>query len=128
MKKLLVALASAHLISGCAVYMAATGEEEPDLGALKVGSARSEVELQLGAPVKSALMADGGRQDIYEYQIGNQPSTGRAIAHGTMDLLTLGLWEVVGTPIEGLSGDKHKLTVTYDSNDLVRDLRSMKRE
>jgi len=30
-----------------------------------------------------------------------QGSTGRAVMHGVLDLATLGIWEVAGTPIEG---------------------------
>ena len=55
----------------------------------------------------------------YEYEIGNEPSAGRAIGHGVMDVLTLGLWEVAGTPIEGMQGEKKRLAVTYDDKDIV---------
>jgi hypothetical protein len=34
-----------------------------------------------------------------------------------MDVLTLGLWEIVGTPIEGFQGETHEVTVTYDQDD-----------
>ncbi|MEQ3306518.1 hypothetical protein AAA294_03420 [Fusobacterium varium] len=30
-----------------------------------------------------------------------------------MDILTLGLWEVIGTPIEATTGEKSYLTVEY---------------
>ena len=36
-----------------------------------------------------------------------------------MDVLTLGLWEIVGTPIEGFTGDQFVLTIQYDMNDKV---------
>jgi hypothetical protein len=36
-----------------------------------------------------------------------------------MDVLTLGLWEVVGTPIEAFLGEKYRLTVLYDAHDRV---------
>ena len=48
------------------------------------------------------------RVDLYEYEIGNKPSAGRAIGHGVMDILTLGLWEIIGTPIEGFQGEKKR--------------------
>ena len=57
---------------------------------------------------------DGNKQiEIYEIEIGNEPSAGRAIAHGTMDILTLGLWEFIGTPIEVTTGEKSYLTAEY---------------
>ncbi|MCX5718040.1 MAG: hypothetical protein NTW44_07045 [Nitrospirae bacterium] len=106
-------------ISGCSVGMAMSGKEDPNFGAFRVGSARGEVELQLGSPINSVTIPEGKRVDVYEYEIGNKPSAGRAIGHGIMDILTLGLWEVIGTPIEGFIGEKKKLTITYDKNDKV---------
>ena len=56
--------------------MALSGEENPDLGAIHLGAARGEVELHLGAPIRSASLEDGRRADVYKYQIGNEPSAG----------------------------------------------------
>jgi hypothetical protein len=53
--------------------MALSGEENPDLGAIKVGSTRGEVEMHLGSPVRSSSGENGTRTDIYEYEIGNEP-------------------------------------------------------
>ena len=86
-------------LSGCSVGMALSGDENPDLGAIKVGSTRGEVEMHLGSPVRSSSGENGTRTDIYEYEIGNEPSAGRAVAHGFADVLTLGLWEIAGTPM-----------------------------
>jgi hypothetical protein len=55
----------------------------------------------------------------YEYEIGNEPSAGRAVAHGVLDVLTLGIWEIVGTPVEAIQGKKNQLTIYYDSNNRV---------
>lgn len=49
----------------------------------------------------------------------NQPSAGRAAGHAALDILTLGLWELVGTPIEGAASDELAVTVDYDRNDRV---------
>ncbi len=108
------------LTSGCSVGMAMSGKKNPNLGAIHEGSSRGEVELQLGSPIRSLTHMDGTRTDIYEYEIGNEPSAGRAVGHGVMDLLTLGLWEVVGTPIEGVQGDKYEITLLYDEDDRVQ--------
>jgi hypothetical protein len=43
-----------------------------------------------------------------------------------MDVLTLGLWEVVGTPIEGVQGDTYHATVTYDRSDKVVEVKTKK--
>ena len=95
---------------GCSVGMALSGKEEPNLGAIQVGSTRGEIELHLGSPVKTTTLPDGKRVDIYEYEIGDEPSPGRAAFHGAMDVLTIGLWEIVGHDEEKL----RKFEVTPD--------------
>jgi hypothetical protein len=99
--------------------MAMSGKKNPNLGVIKKGCSRGEVELQLGSPVKSVIRPDGTRVDTYEYEIGNEPSAGRALGHAVLDVLTLGVWEVVGTPVEGFQGEEHLMTVTYDRDDCV---------
>ena len=40
--------------------------------------------------------------------------------HGAADVLTLGLWEVIGTPVEaGLNGENLVYEVCYDKKDIV---------
>ncbi|MFQ5533296.1 MAG: hypothetical protein ACE5EM_00545 [Sphingomonadales bacterium] len=45
-----------------------------------------------------------------------QGSTGRAVMHGLLDVATLGIWEIAGTPIEASkNNDKfYVYSVTYD--------------
>ena len=109
---------SCLIMQGCSVGMAMSGKKQPELGAVRVGATRGEIELQLGAPIE-VREENGRRVDIYEYEIGNEPSAGRAIGHGVMDVLTLGIWEVVGTPVEGFQGEKKRLMLAYDENDVV---------
>jgi hypothetical protein len=109
-------------LCGCSVGMALSGKKEPNIGSIKVGSTRGEVEMHLGPPTTSSTLENGMRVDIYEYELGNEPSAGRAIAHGVMDILTLGLWEIVGTPIEAFQGEKRQITITYDNNDCVKSI------
>lgn len=106
-------------LSACSVGMALSGKKDPDLSVIKRGANRSEVELQLGSPLKVAEGANDESLATYEYEIGNEPSTGRAVAHGAMDVLTLGLWEVIGTPVEAITGNKYQITITYDKEDKV---------
>ncbi|MCP4393678.1 MAG: hypothetical protein GY804_05355 [Alphaproteobacteria bacterium] len=116
------------LISGCSVGMAMSGKTAPNLGAIKVGATRGEVQLHLGAPTKSNTLDNGTRVDVYEYEIGNEPSAGRAIGHAAMDVLTFGGWELIGTPIEGFQGEKYQATVSFDKNDKVINIFSSKTE
>ncbi|MCO6442420.1 MAG: membrane lipoprotein lipid attachment site-containing protein [Nitrococcus mobilis] len=107
------------LLSGCSVGMAMSGKSTPDLGVVKQNASRGEVELQLGPPVRVSTMDNGHVLNVYEYQVGNDPSAGRAAGHAVMDVLTLGIWEVIGTPIEGFQGDKRRVQIEYDENDRV---------
>lgn len=118
MRLIILILCSCLLLTGCSVGMAMSGKESPQLGAVRVGATRGEIELHLGAPVE-IKEENGIRSDIYEYEVGNEPSAGRAIGHGIMDILTLGIWEVVGTPVEGAQGNKRKILISYDDADVV---------
>ena len=106
-------------LSGCSVGMALSGKPDPNLTAIHIGSTRGEVELQLGKPVDTVSLGEGARLDTYEFEKGNEPSPGRAVAHGVMDVLTLGLWEIAGTPIEAVQGDTYRVKIQYDGDDKV---------
>lgn len=52
---------------------------------------------------------------------------GRAVFHGAADVMTLGLWEVVGTPTEGVfSGDEMAFRVRYDKDDRIDEVVALK--
>jgi hypothetical protein len=124
--KVLGAIASVMLLAGCSVGMAMSGDKNPDIGAIRIGSTRGEVEMHLGSPMRTNAGQGDTRTDVYEYEIGNEPSAGRAVAHGVMDVLTLGIWEIAGTPIEAIQGEKYEATVTYDEQDRVSNVRTRK--
>lgn len=115
-RNLFVAALCCTQLTACSVGMALQGQNEPDLKVVKSGATRTDVELQLGAPLKIDQHQDGTCTAVYEYEVGREPSAGRAVAHGAMDVMTLGLWEVIGTPVEVCKGDKLNLIVTYDQN------------
>jgi hypothetical protein len=110
------------LISGCSVGMALSGKEDPNLNIVRSGASRGEIELQLGDPVSISTESNGCTRCLYEFSQGNNPSAGRAIAHGAMDVLTLGIWEVVGTPIEGFKGTKRRVEIVYGPDNKVKDV------
>lgn len=98
--------------------MALSGHPDPNTGALHIGQSRDEVLLHLGQPTKTFAIADG-RTDDFRLQRGNEPSTGRAVGHAVLDVLTLGVWEIVGTPVEGFTGDSFTLAISYDAEEKV---------
>ena len=48
------------------------------------------------------------------------------MGHAAMDVLTLGLWEVVGSPVEGPQGDKYQAFVTYSADGTVQNVSTQK--
>lgn len=106
-------------LTSCSVGMAMSGKKDPDLTVIKKGVHREEIELQLGSPIKTAVQEDGTVVAIYEYEIGNEPSPGRAVAHGAMDVLTFGLWEIVGTPVELATGTQYQISIHYDKDECI---------
>lgn len=113
MKKISVCVLTAlFLLNGCSVYMAAEkkGVNFEDLGNCKTRAC-------LIADGAEPLTAEGLPKDTEVFKVRKATgSTGRAVMHGLLDLATLGIWEVAGTPIEG-HYDKSKyyaIRVTYD--------------
>ncbi len=95
-----------------------SGKPDPNIGALQIGQKRDIVLLNLGQPTKPSVKEEK-RTDVFHLERGNQPSAGRAVGHAAMDVLTLGLWEVVGSPIEGFIGDTFTLSIEYDADETV---------
>jgi len=106
------------ILSGCSVGMALSGKEQKDTSVFYNGAERSFVQAKVGLPSHSVQDKDGKWIDTYIIVKGNKPSAGRAIGHGVMDVLTLGLWEVIGTPIElAAGGEEHDRFVLYYDED-----------
>ena len=119
--RMLVLSLSLLALSGCSAYMAANQPAKKDLNVLKIGSPRAAVIAELGAPVYTSTK-NGAHVDIFNFVNGYSGFVrgGRAVLHGVADVATLGLWEVVGTPIEGANkGTKMSVEVTYDASDRI---------
>ena len=90
-----------------------------DTTVLAEGVPREVVISEFGAPV-STDKEDVIRTDIFTFHKGSDTNwkVGRAIFHTAADVVTLGLWEIVGTPTEVLvKGDRITATVVYDKKD-----------
>jgi len=65
-------------------------------------------------------------QFIQGYSTGAK--AGRVLFHGAADVVTLGLWEVVGTPAEAVfSGDEMAYEVSYDNDDRIHQVIVLKK-
>ena len=108
-------------IVGCSVYMAANQPDRKNVNVLDKGTPRSHVIAELGKPLYSKNEA-GKICDVFSFVqgYGKGANAGRALFHGAADVLTLGLWEVVGTPVEAIAdGNAVQVEVYYDSYDCV---------
>lgn len=107
--------------NGCSVYKAANQPDKKDVNLLSVGTPRENIIAEFGSPIHSEVQ-DGKKVEIYKFiqgYSGGAKGT-RAFFHGAADVMTLGLWEIVGTPIEGAySGDEMAFKVTFDENDNI---------
>ncbi|MBS0483987.1 MAG: hypothetical protein JSS06_02025 [Proteobacteria bacterium] len=117
-------------LSGCSVFMAAKQPEKRDIGLMKKGTARAVLISEFGAPAISEFRNDK-RYEIFKFVQGYSTwaKAARAFAHGAADVVTLGLWELVGTPAEiTFSGDEMAFQVSYDENDIADEVAFIKRE
>lgn len=115
-KKLLLTVVV--LLQGCSVYMAADGTKEPNISHFHDGMSRFQVESVLGAPI-SYSKTNNGSKAIYEFEIGNEPDSGRAALWLVADIFLVFLPELIGTPYEMNKGEMKKILVEYDENDIV---------
>lgn len=144
MKRVFFAALAALALGNCSSYMAATGEEKRDLGILAPGTTRDAILAEFGTPVSSinepvttqtqqpasddsaaqpAAAPDAvpyHRYDIFRFVQGRSTGSnvGRAVFYGAAAVFTLGLSEVIATPLEGAVGDQGeiKLRANYDDD------------
>lgn len=119
----------ALLLSGCGVYMAAKQPDAKNIDLFTVGTPRALMLAEFGLPTVSEVR-NGRKYEIFKFVNGYSAGAkaGRAIFHGAADVLTLGLWEVVATPTEGIfSGDEMAFQVRYDKDDRIDEVVALKR-
>jgi len=69
--------------------------------------------------------------EVYKFINGYSTGAkaGRAVLHGTCDVFSLGLWELVGTPTEVVfNGDEMAYEVRYDENDRIDQVNLLKKK
>ena len=114
--------------TGCSVYMAAKQPDKKDVSVFNKGTPRAHVIAECGKPVHTLENKDGTKTDIFVFVQGYSggAKAGRAFFHGAADILTLGLWEVVGTPIEAVAdGTEVKVEVAYDVDERVSQVNAL---
>ena len=129
-KMLACACAMTVFANGCSVYMAAKQPGKLNTSLFQQGTQRGLLLAEFGLPVVEEEK-DGKRVEIFKFTQGYSggAKAGRAVFHGAADVLTFGLWEVVGTPAEGaFDGTDMAYQVTYDSDDKVEEVVALKKK
>lgn len=124
-------LLAAVLLSGCSVSMAAnrsTYKGDPTM--IQVGADRAVIESSFGSPNMTASLDKGETKAIYKIDPNahREGSRNAAVAgHVVADVLTLGLWEAVGTPLELAAQDKlTTYIIVYGKDDKVKSVEVVK--
>ena len=113
-RSMFVVLTLGVALSGCAANIAAKGSDGPDLSVVSQEATRMDVERQLGSPEQLHQQANGDWVAVYDVEPRTKPNLARAAGHGTLDLFTFGLWEVVGGPLEVAHARRVLVTARYD--------------
>ena len=120
--KIMVLFIASFLMSSCSVFMAANQPGQKNLGVLTEGTPQALVRGEFGQPVWSGK-DQGFDIEVFQFVQGYSKGSkvARSIGHGVADVFTIGLWEIVGTPVETIaSGTALKATVTYDEAQKVK--------
>jgi hypothetical protein len=115
---------------GCSVFMAAQQPNEKNVDLFKVGTSRSMLLAEFGTPTVSEVRNEK-KSEIFKFVQGYSSAVkaGRAFFHGAADVVTWGLWEVVGTPTEAVfRGNEMAYEVTYDDKDRIDQVTALKKE
>ena len=118
-----VAATLAATSTGCAVVMAAKQPDYKNVDLFKVGTPRGALLGEFGHPTATDTRPNGDRCDVFSFTQGYSggAKAGRAFVHGVADVLTLGLWEIIGTPTEAVfSGSTVGYETCYDKEDRVK--------
>jgi hypothetical protein len=117
--RLVAAMLSCAVTSGCSVALEATRPDPVNLSSVPTGTDRLQVVGKLGAPVSTVKNGDQSCDVFSVYTRGPGAGGKAAIAAGeaVADVFTLGLSEVLFTPVEaGTRNEKHNVTACYDGN------------
>jgi hypothetical protein len=117
---ILILLCASLLLPGCSAFMAGKKQTKKDLSVLRIGGNRDDIVAVLGAPYQTQRFEDGRVKDTYKI-VENAPSEGmktvEVLGNGVLSIGTLGLWEIVGTPIQIATQQEATLFILYYSKD-----------
>ncbi|MGE0108224.1 MAG: hypothetical protein AB7S81_00450 [Bdellovibrionales bacterium] len=131
MRKQIMTLFLLVPLCGCAVAMSASrSTAKGDPAMMQVGADRAIIEETFGSPNMTASLDGGKTKVIYKIDPDAHSAGARNAAvagHVVADVLTFGLWEVVGTPLELAAQDKYtNYVLIYDKENKVESVETIK--
>ena len=108
------------MITSCSVYMAAK-KEGVSINEIQQCKTRACLIAKGAETISSERNKQGELIETYKVR-KEKGSVARAAMHGVLDIATLGIWEVAGTPIEGAKGKKKffAIKVYYDKEENIK--------
>ncbi len=119
MRNFILALFIVVSLDSCSVIMASrkNGVEIHELQ-----SCRSRGQFVSANPqvISTERLSTGELVEVYQFKQATG-SKGRAVMHALLDVTSVGIWEVVGTPMEGYYNQSEYFTirVTYNESDIA---------
>jgi hypothetical protein len=110
------------LLQACAIGSALSTQKGADISGIAPGAPRSEVERLVGAPQREWTTAAGVRYRLYSRLGDAPPDAGVAAAWAGMDIVTLGIIEMVPLFAKQNAYERrhpHPMAVSYDKDDRV---------
>ncbi|MBZ0159801.1 hypothetical protein [Candidatus Methylomirabilis sp.] len=124
--KIVALVVAGMLLSSCSIFMAATQPGPKDLAVLTEGTSRPQVAAALGTPAWAGKNDQGLDVEVFQFVQGYSGGVkaARTTWHLAADVFSIGLWELIGTPIESsYSGTKMNAVVIYDEHQKVKSVR-----
>ena len=131
MKPILPLLLILTILPGCSVAMSASRSTyKGDPAMIQVGADRAVIESTFGSPNMTASMENGNTKAVYKIDpdAHREGARNAAVAgHVVADVLTLGLWEAVGTPMELAAQDRFTTyIILYGKDDKIKSVEVVK--
>jgi hypothetical protein len=118
-------------VTGCSIAMSANRQSyKGDPSVIQVGVDRQIIETTLGPPDLTTNLDNNRAKAIYKIDpnaVRSGTKNAEVAGNVVADIFTLGLWEIVATPIE--LGSQDKLTnyiITYDADQKVQTVETFK--
>ena len=117
-------------LTACSVVQATSSPEQKDLSVLDVGTNRFTLLAEFGQPVVSEENKEGNKVDLFKFTQGHHGAAkfGKGLFYGVLAVGTLGISEIVTSPLEGSigKGAEMQIKVTYDDKDAVAAVNMLK--